>query len=139
RNMADQFIASTVKASIYKLIPENRLIRERLWEQADIHVMSKNEFIKNFPYDEYAAESDFKTWEKSKDSIVLSANSNASGEWNWSNHTWTPGFYAIEWSSKDAFGEEVKMLEYVEIFDSKNQQLNQPQYLWATASTQLEP
>ena len=40
------------------------MIRDRYWERPDQFVMTKEEYIRNFPYDEYDNESDYKSWEK---------------------------------------------------------------------------
>ena len=51
-----------------------------------------------------------------------------------------PGFYVVEISTKDKNGEEVKDVKYIELYDEKSNQLNNPQYLWTEASqTTVEP
>ena len=65
-NMAGEFQPANVTVTISKLKEEKRLIRNRYWERPDQFVMSKNEYIKLFPNDEYDNETDYKSWEKEK-------------------------------------------------------------------------
>ena len=56
--MNGEFEPANVKVTITKLKEEKRLIRNRYWERPDQFVMSKEEYIRNFPYDEYDNETD---------------------------------------------------------------------------------
>ena len=53
QNMNGEYVPAKVKVVITKLKEEKRLIRDRYWERPDQFTMSKEEYIKNFPYDEY--------------------------------------------------------------------------------------
>jgi len=139
-NMNGEFEPAIVKVSVSKLIEEKRLIRDRYWNRPDQFVMTKDEYIKNFPYDEYDDESDFKNWEKGAETFSKADSTNANGSWPVSHGSWTPGFYIIEMSVKDKNGEEVKDVKYIELFDEKNNQLNRPDYLWTgIKKTVVEP
>ena len=50
----------------FKIKRRKRLIRNRYWQRPDQFVMSKEEYIKLFPNDEYDNETDYKSWEKEK-------------------------------------------------------------------------
>ena len=63
-NLGGEFQTAQVKVSITKLIPEQRLVRNRYWQRPDQFIMSKEEFLKYFPHDEYDKESDYKNWKK---------------------------------------------------------------------------
>ncbi|MCR6721137.1 MAG: MG2 domain-containing protein [Chitinophagaceae bacterium] len=139
QNMAGEFVAANVKATVWKLKTENRLIRESYWERPDQFVMTKEEFVKYFPFDEYANESDFKTWAKEKEMLSQSDSSRADGSWKWTNKKWSPGFYAIEFLTADAFGKEVKDIKYIEVYDAKQNSLTRPEYLWVEGSDAIEP
>lgn len=139
QNTAGQFITANVKATVWRLKTENRLIRESFWQQADQYVMTKEEYVKHFPFDEYANESDYKTWEKEKEVLTQTDSSRADGKWSWTNKKWAPGFYVIEFTSTDAYGKEVKAVHYLEVYDPKQNTLNQPKYLWVEGSNSIEP
>ena len=139
-NMNGEFEPAIVKVSVSKLIEENRLIRDRYWNRPDQFVMTKDEYIKNFPYDEYDDESDFKSWEKGAEVFSKADSVKEKSTWTIDHKQWTPGFYVIELSTKDKNGEEVKDIKYIELFDEKSNQLNRPDYLWTgTKKTVVEP
>ena len=64
--MNGEFEPAKVNVTITKLKEEKRLIRKRYWERPDQFIMSKEEYIKYFPNDEYDNETDLKSWEKEK-------------------------------------------------------------------------
>ncbi|WP_276502867.1 alpha-2-macroglobulin family protein [Terrimonas pollutisoli] len=138
-NMNGQFEPANVKVTIAKLKEEKRLIRSRYWERPDQFVISKEEYIKNFPYDEYDNENDPKTWEKGERVFEKSDSVKQSGEWQVENGRFGIGFYVIEISTKDKNGEEVKDVKYIELYDEKSKQLATPQYLWSEGAKPIEP
>jgi len=140
QNMNGEHEPATVKVTITKLKEEKRLIRDRYWERPDQFVMSKEEYIKNFPYDEYDNETDYKSWGKGAEVFAKVDSSRVNGEWSMVNKKFEAGFYIIEISTKDKNGEEVKDVKYMELFDEKSNQLNGPDYLWTGAKkTTVEP
>ncbi|OSZ80636.1 alpha-2-macroglobulin [Chitinophagaceae bacterium IBVUCB2] len=139
-NMNGEFEAATVKVTITKLKEEKRLIRDRYWERPDQFVMTKEEYIKNFPYDEYDNETDFRNWEKGQQVLIKSDSTKLNGEWSLANIKYNPGFYIIEVETKDKNGETVKDVKFIELFDEKSNQLNIPAYLWTgNNKTTVEP
>lgn len=139
-NTAGEFVAAKVKVGISKLKEEKRLIRSRYWERADQYVMNKDEYIKNFPHDEYADESNYKSWEKGDRVFEKEDSVKVSGEWSVVSGKTSPGFYVIEISTTDKNGEEVKDVKYIELTDEKSNQLTHPKYLWTQSSYQpIEP
>jgi uncharacterized protein YfaS (alpha-2-macroglobulin family) len=140
QNMNGEYEPAKVKVTISKLKEEKRLIRDRYWERPDQFVMSKDEYIKNFPYDEYDNETDSKSWEKGESVFEKSDSTRESGEWQVVSGKYSPGFYVVEVSTKDKNGEEVKDVKYIELFDEKSNQLNRPDYLWTgITKTTVEP
>ncbi|HMU45785.1 MAG TPA: alpha-2-macroglobulin family protein [Chitinophagaceae bacterium] len=134
-NLNGEFEPSMVKVTISKLKEEKRLIRNRYWERPDQFVMNKEEYIKDFPFDEYDNESDYKSWKKGEQVFEQSDSAKVNGEWSVANQKFQPGFYVIEISAKDKNGEEVKDIKYIELYDEKNNKLNHPGYLWTGNST----
>jgi hypothetical protein len=140
QNMNGEHEAATLKVTIHKLQEEKRLIRDRYWERPDQFVISKEEYIKNFPYDEYDNETDYKSWGKGTEVFTKVNSSKSNGEWKLDNGKFAPGFYMLEISTKDKNGEEVKDVKYIELFDEKSNQLNRPDYLWTgVKKTTVEP
>jgi hypothetical protein len=128
-----------VNVTITKLKEEKRLIRKRYWERPDQFVMSKNEYIKYFPTDEYDNETDLKSWEKTEKVFEKADSVRDDGKWKIENGRIGAGFYMVEISTKDKNGEEVKDIQYIELFDEKSKQLNSPAYLWTKGSKSIEP
>lgn len=138
-NMNGEFEPANITVTITKLKEEKRLIRDRLWERPDQFVMSKEEYIKAFPYDEYDNESDYKSWEKGSEVFNKTDSVKENGKWKMENRQWAAGFYEIEISTTDKNGEAVKDIQYMELFDERSNQLNQPQYIWSQAAKSIEP
>ncbi|MEO7983693.1 MAG: alpha-2-macroglobulin family protein [Bacteroidota bacterium] len=140
QNMNGEYEPAKVKVTISRLKEEKRLIRDRYWDRPDQFVMSKEEYIKNFPYDEYDNEKDYKSWGKAETVLEKTDSALATGKWVVGNKKYAPGFYVIEIETKDKNGELVKDIKYVELFDEKNSQLNRPEYLWTgVTKTTVEP
>lgn len=139
-NMAGEFVEAKANLVITKLKEEKRLIRNRYWERPDQFVMTKEEYIANFPYDEYADESDYQSWEKGERIYGKEDSVKENGQWAIINKQFVPGFYVVEISTKDKYGEEVKDVRYLELTNEKSNQLAYPKYLWSESSNrQIEP
>ena len=138
-NMAGEFEPAKVNVQITKLKEEKRLIRKRYWERPDQFVISKNEYIKYFPNDEYDNETDQKTWETGEKVFEKMDSVKADGKWKIENGKMGVGFYMVEVSTKDKNGQEVKDVHYIELFDETSKQLSSPTYLWTKGSAPIEP
>jgi hypothetical protein len=143
-NMSAEFEPAKVTVTISKLKEEKRLIRSRYWQRPDQFVMSKDEYVRLFPYDEYDNETDYKSWPKEKtvfekiDSVTLDPKFKIRNP-NAGQSNLAPGFYEIEVLTKDKDGEEVKDVKYIELYDGKGNQLDHPQFLWTEGSKPVEP
>ncbi len=145
-NLGGEFEPAKVNVIITKLKEEKRLIRNRYWERPDQFVMSKEEYIRNFPNDEYDNESDNESWEKGTKVLEKADSVKENGEWSTVpagrqvvNDQWKSGFYLVEVSTKDKDGNEVKDEKYIELYDEKSKQLERPQYLWTEGGKPIEP
>ncbi|HEV8507063.1 MAG TPA: alpha-2-macroglobulin family protein, partial [Chitinophagaceae bacterium] len=138
-NMAGEFQPASVTVTISKLKEETRLIRARFWQRPDQFVMSKEEYIKLFPYDEYDNETDRKSWAKEKQVFEKTDSSRKNTAFTIKNTEWVAGYYLIEVTTKDKDGQEVKNVKYVELYDDKSNKLERPAYLWTDGSKPIEP
>ncbi|HET6765973.1 MAG TPA: alpha-2-macroglobulin family protein, partial [Chitinophagaceae bacterium] len=138
-NMAGEFQPANVKVKITKLKEENRLIRPRYWDRPDQFVMSKSEYIKYFPNDEYDNETDYRSWEKGEKVFEKTDSAKEDGKWKIENGKIGTGFYMVEISTKDKNGEEVKDVVFIQLFDEKSKQLTIPVYLWTNGPEPIEP
>jgi uncharacterized protein YfaS (alpha-2-macroglobulin family) len=143
-NMNGQFEPASLTVKIIRLKEEKRLIRPRYWERPDQYLMTKDEYIKLFPNDEYADESDPETWEKGETVFEKTDSSRSNGQWpirelaGGQAVRFLPGYYAIEITTKDKNGEEVKDVRYIEMYDNTST-LTRPQYLWTNTVPAIEP
>jgi hypothetical protein len=135
-NMNGEFQPARVNVKITKLKEEMRLIRNRFWDRPDQFIMSKEEYIKNFPFDEYDNETDNISWEKGETLLSETDSLNESKPFTINGPRLAAGFYQIEISTKDKNGEEVKDVQFIELFDEKSNQLNYPEYLWTSTKNE---
>ncbi len=137
--MAGEFQPASVTVTISKLKEEKRLIRNRYWQRPDQFMMSKEEYIKFFPNDEYDNETDYKSWEKEKQVFEKTDSSRENTEFRIQNLEFKSGFYVIEAVTKDKDGQEVKNIKYIELYDERSNDLTHPEYLWTERSKPIEP
>lgn len=140
RNMNGEHQKADVKVVFTKLKTEPRLIRNRYWERPDQFVMSKEEYIRQFPHDEYDNEADPKSWEKEQQVLSKTDSTRVSGEWPLGNAPLPEGYYMIEFETKDKNGETVKDVKYVELYKETSTTPQLPVYLWTgNEKTLVEP
>ncbi len=131
KNLGDQFEPTKVNVNIYKLQPPQRLIRQRYWEQPDTFVMSKDEYIKYFPNDKYKDELKKETWPAGEAVFSTTDSTHATGNWSLNKHL-AQGWYRIEATAKDKYGQEVKDVGYFQLYDMNAPSSPAPEYLWNT-------
>lgn len=135
-NMNGEYQPSQVKVIISKLKPEQRLLRKRFWQRPDQFVMSREEFIRHFPHDEYNNESEPQSWPKESVVLTQSDSTRTSGIWP-IGKTLDAGFYEVEITARDREGQEIKDIRYIEL--SSGNRLSLPRYLTLTPSKVTEP
>ncbi|MDF2189400.1 alpha-2-macroglobulin family protein [Paraflavitalea sp. CAU 1676] len=116
-NFNDLFEQARVTLSIYKLKTPERVFRSRYWEQADQYVMTKEEYRALFPYDLYANETEVSTWERMEKVLEVTDTTTASGKFALGKSSLPAGWYVIEVTTKDKFGEPVKAIHYIQLFN----------------------
>ena len=136
-NMNGEFEPVRLKVVFTKLKEEKRLIRERYWDRPDQFIMTKEEYIRNFPNDEYENESNFRNWSKEQFSYEKNDSSKTNGDWSVEKGKLSPGFYQIDIKTKDKNGEEVKDVQFIELINDKKTQLNKSEYLWTGNRTTI--
>lgn len=131
--------AARINVRITRLKEEKRLIRHRIWQQPDQFTLSKEEYIRLFPHDEYANETAVDSWEKGALALDKTDSSQVSGTWMATRKRFEPGFYIVEISTTDKKGAPVKHETVIELYDPASNQLNSPEYLWTTDAQSIEP
>jgi TonB-dependent SusC/RagA subfamily outer membrane receptor len=134
KNSMGVFEKANVTVSFYKLETPKRLIRDRYWEQPDQFVMNEQEYINNFPYDEYKDETKKENWKRGEKVLERTDSSLESGTFKIENRKWNSGWYAIEAITKDKNGNEVKNIAFIQLTEA-NEQPVLPTYVWDAART----
>jgi hypothetical protein len=136
-NLSGEFEPAKVNVSIYKLKSPDRLIRRRYWQQPDQFVMSSEEYLKYFPNDEYSNETKKETWEREQKVFERTNSTNENSFFTIDHSPFTSGWYIIEVSAKDKYGEDVKNIQYVQLYDAKTGSPVNPQYNWVSDDYQI--
>ncbi len=136
KNLSGRFEPTLVTLSIYPLQAPGRLIRPRYWNEPDTFLMSKNEYLKYFPLDEYKDESKKESWTKLNKAIELKDTTKPNSQFPIPNSTLKTGWYVVEAIAKDRYGEEVKAIQYVQLYDSDRILPSSPDYYWTLKTVQ---
>ncbi|MGI8580609.1 MAG: MG2 domain-containing protein, partial [Chitinophagaceae bacterium] len=136
KNLSGEFEPAKVDVKIYKLQTPQRLIRGRYWGEPDQFVLSKEEFLKYFPNDEYKDESKKETWQKGV--MIFSKTDSTKPIGNLQlvpiaiGSNFSQGWYIAEATAKDKYGQDVKDIKYFQLYDLKASSLPAPAYVWNT-------
>ena len=145
-NMSGQFEAAQGKIEIYKVKEPEKTYRTRAWSQPDKFLLSKEEFEKTFPNDEYKDENNMYKWTRGekvfektfKNTSVLvplktgsstTVNSNDSVKIT-NLQAWKQGVYVMEAHSKDAYGEDVKDVKYFTVYSNSGSEVPSNEINW---------
>jgi len=131
-NLDGEKVSAKVNISVTSLQLPDRLIRKRYWERPDVFVMNKDEYISNFPYDEYDNETDRNEWRNKNSNDELRIMNyelkETESKFQIPNSKFQQGIYKITATTTDKDGQEIKAISYVELFDKVNTTLTYPQY-----------
>ncbi len=131
-NLSGKFEPAKVDIAIYRLRTPERLIRERYWGQPDQFVMTKEQYLQYFPHDEYSDETKKESWEKIGKALEFSDSTRENRKFDLQNTSLSPGWYLIEVTAKDKYGEEVKNVKYIQLTDTKTGRPATPGYNWSS-------
>ncbi|HEX9511392.1 MAG TPA: alpha-2-macroglobulin family protein [Puia sp.] len=132
-NLSGEPEPATVQVAIYKLRSPDHLIRQRLWQEPDQFIIPEQEYRAAFPHDEYRDESRKESWEREEVPAAgfrLQTTEPAT-RYRLEGDNLKAGWYVIEARAKDKYGQEVKSLRYIELYDSRTGRPATPQYNWA--------
>ncbi len=137
-NMNGEFVASAVHVRATRLIPESRLIRLRYWPRPDLFVMTKPEFIRSFPNDEYDNETEIENWPEQQ-TFFDQTEKLTENEALPLNTVLEPGFYKIDIGTKHEDGQTIQDTRFIELTDPNSKRLLRPEYQWTESSPEAEP
>lgn len=123
-----QRVKAAVK--IFRLKNPERLIRQRLWAAPDQFVYTKEEFLKYFPQDEYKEETKKESWEREAAVFEKSDSVLKNSPFALLSTTFKAGWYVVEATAMDQYGQLVKDVKYFQVYDKKSSSPPSPDYVW---------
>jgi uncharacterized protein YfaS (alpha-2-macroglobulin family) len=126
-NLAGEFEAATGQINIYSLQQPEQVFRKRKWNKPDRQLLTKEEFRKVFPLDEYEEENNELKWARNK--TVFTSNFDTSKKKTINIESLKnidSGKYLLEITSQDKFGQAVKEVSYFTIYSVKDKKLSIP-------------
>src|SRR5690606_16330974 len=96
----------------------------------DEFVMSKADYLKYFPHDEYKNESDPETWVKGDAVLTVEDTTKSNGELLLHGGKIEPGWYVLEATAKDKYGQPVKATQYIQLYGDEMKKLPFADPLW---------
>jgi hypothetical protein len=115
-NMNDSFEKARVNVSMYRLSPPSGLFRERYWERPDQFIMTRDEYNKSFPLDQYSDELDKAKW-PSGSSVFNASDTTAPGKvFPLKTKMSESGWYLVEAWSVDKYGDTARDKKYVLLY-----------------------
>lgn len=126
-NLAGQFQAAKGQIKIFALKSSERAFRQRLWQQPDRSIYSRDEYYALFPHDLFEDEANKFKWARQKEVLSKSFDSEKSKTLDIPEvFNWNDGEYAAEITSKDKDGNEVKEVSYFSVFNTASKTLAVP-------------
>lgn len=139
KNLSGEPVAAPMRLTVFPLQAPGRLIRARLWEAPDRYLLPEKQFLDSFPHDEYREELKKESWERGA-AAWEATTSDSESVFRVPAGRLSPGWYLVEAKATDAHGQEVKDIQYVELFDGKTDRPANPQYSWDFVTEQtIEP
>ncbi len=136
-NLAGGNEAATVDLKIYPLKSPTKIIRQRLWERADVFVMDRTTYEATFPTDDYNDDNNVANWQMGNAIISQSINTATSDSLSVNNKL-KAGYYKIEAKATDKYGEPLTVIKYVQVFDGKELPYPQNNFSYTVNGT-VEP
>ena len=141
KNLSGGDATAKVEMLQWRLTPSATYMRNRKWNAPDQHLYSKAEWKKRLPREEFAEEKNVRNWKKEE--ILTKGGIQVDGEYELTldgGESLAPGKYQLEFSSKDAKGNEIKTVSEFTINDPKSKQPPIPSLLYVDLSKKtLEP
>lgn len=126
-NLAGQFVAAKGQIKIYSLQSPDKAFRSRMWNQADRHIYSREEYYKLFPHDLFADETNKFKWPRLKEVLSVNFDSEQNRVLELTDVAkWNDGEYVAEIISKDKDGNEAKEVSYFTVFNTASKKVTVP-------------
>lgn len=122
-SLAGEPIEAGGEIIIYRLKPQERILKRRLWSKPDQFIYSEKEFIAQFPNDQYNDELNYLKREREKVVLQTSFTDKDSKSYEWQDFIqWHTGEYLMEVKGKDKYGSDVKEMKYFRVIKSREKE-----------------
>lgn len=119
-NLMGTFEPAKGKVEIYRLENPSQWFRNNSFQEADVFMITETDFRKNFPYEVYKKESDFRNWKKGEKEQTITFDTEKNKKYPLAAlQTAKTGKYVAELTTADKYGNEVKVIEYFMLNDEK--------------------
>ncbi|MFM2362553.1 MAG: hypothetical protein RLZZ316_1455, partial [Bacteroidota bacterium] len=115
---------------IYPLQAPAQLLRPRYWQQADQYVFSETAYKQLFRYDIYKNEDEPQHWPLGAAIITHTDSTKNEQPFAWPATVLKPGWYQLEATAVDKYGDTIKDIRYIELYNKQQPQLPYPAYDW---------
>jgi uncharacterized protein YfaS (alpha-2-macroglobulin family) len=112
-NLAGTFVANAMNVKISSLKSPTKYLRKRYWEKPELNSIKEADFRKDFPDDEYNNEMDYQTWNTDKTVFDKTITSTQDATIDIGDVLKTQGWYVVEATTTDKYGEVVKEKKYI--------------------------
>ena len=118
-NLSGEKQPAEISVDVWKLIPNERILRNRMWQTPDQFYLTEVEHKQMFRNEPYKNEGDHQTWEKDKNMYHAVVKTAVSGDVNLAPiNGLGQGYYLVELTAKDAYGSEVIQKQYYNLVDA---------------------
>ena len=118
KNFAGINESTNIRIQLLTLQQPQRLIRERLWQQPDLHIYNRQEYETLFPEDDYANDKSEANWLMTQtilDTVLSTKNSNILSL----QKKLAVGFYRLQLSSVDKFGMPIVLDKNIQLTSNR--------------------
>jgi len=122
QNLNGNFEPAEVNVAIRKIEAPERLLRKRYWRQPDQFIISKDNYVKDFPYDVYADEDVIKN--RKRGAVLKTINETTTKDFKIELpdiKNWQPGQYEVKLTTKDKNGKDIELVQLFQLEDLQSQ------------------
>jgi len=126
-NLGGEFESAKGKITIHRLKSPAKTFRNRLWEQPDRALYTREQYYADFPYDLYEDELNKFKWERQTQVLSHYFDTGVKKTFAIADlSTWAQGEYLLEIVATDKAGKEVKEVSYFTVYSSKDKNVPTP-------------
>lgn len=130
KNVNGEPVPASGALEIFQLKSPDRLFRERLWDQPDTFVLTRNEYYKAFPHDLYDNENDVRSWTVLSALRSVSWKADGTDTLDLPTVNWPAGMYKAVLKTEDSRGTKMEINRYFTVKKSGSGSVY-PKYLYA--------